>query len=537
VSRELIGAGPEAAPALVEALVSGPPAVRKSAAYLLGQHRRSTEAPPALGRAVVEDAEPKVRQNAAVSLGKIGAPETVGALAAALEREEVGWVRSSLILALGAVGGEAACAALQTVSPRDEREQEALRKALDRCLPRRQVVDWRREQPWKLGVLLEVPPGLEEISLAEAAERGFPAIASEGPGLLRCPPGLPPWELLPALRCVYGLLLEAGEGPPLAFDAPAEDARALAGLIAGSAALRAWRDWLTADEGVFRYRFSLDRPLRRDRLRSVLEVVREACLPLGLVDSPSNYDIELTVQTEAPATRLLIRPSFMKDTRFLYRQKDVGASIHPVVAACLARRVRSPRTAIVFDPTCGSGTLLIERALLDPKVRLIGQDISRTAVAAAKTNVKAARLAARIRILKGDATQLETWPRCDEVLANLPFGLRTRREEMDLAQLYSALLAHLAVRLRPAGRALLYTANRKTFEASLARYRNRFQVEEPIRVQAGGIWIHLWVLTPRHQAGDPSEDPHGHPRDRAGKPHAGRQLQSRLPPGSGDRRG
>jgi hypothetical protein len=69
---------------------------------------------------------------------------------------------------------------------------------------------------------------------------------------------------------------------------------------------------------------------------------------------------------------------------------------------------------------------------------------------------------------------------------------------MDLPQLYEAILAHLAARLRPAGRAVLYTANRKAFEASLAPHRDRFRVADPLRVQAGGVWIHLWALTPRH---------------------------------------
>jgi predicted RNA methylase len=497
VSQELIAAGPKAVPALVDVLTSGVPAVRKSAAYLLGMHRRSIDVVPALTRAVVEDSEPKVRQNAAVSLGKIAAPQAVGAVDAALQREEVSWVRASLILALGAIGGEEAHAALRALSPRDDREGEALRKALDRCLPHRQVVEWRREAPWHLDLLLEVPPGLEEVALPEAAERGFPTIRRGGPGLLRCPPDLPPWELLPSLRCIYGALIEAGQGPPLPLEAPPASAGWVAELISASAALRSWRDWLTTEEGVLRYRFSLDRPLRRDRLRDLLQVVREACLPLGLVDSPSNYDIELLAQADAEATRLFLRPSFVKDARFLYRQKDVGASIQPVVAAALARLVRSRGSKTVFDPTCGSATLLIERALLDPDVRVIGLDVSRTAIAAAKANVKAAGLASRVRLLKGDATQLEMWPRCDEVLANLPFGMRTRREEMDLAQLYGAILAHLAARLRPAGRAVLYTANRKTFEASLAPHRDRFQVADPLRVQAGGVWIHLWVLTAR----------------------------------------
>src|SRR5687767_11955327 len=67
-------AGRDALPELIRALTSGPPAARKGAAYLLRRHKTSAEAAAALGRAVAEDAEPKVRKNAAVSLGKIGLP-------------------------------------------------------------------------------------------------------------------------------------------------------------------------------------------------------------------------------------------------------------------------------------------------------------------------------------------------------------------------------------------------------------------------------------------------------------------------------
>jgi HEAT repeat protein len=143
VSRELIAAGRDAVPALTQALSSGAPRIRKAAAYLLGLSARTVEAVRALTRSVIEDPEPKVRQNAAMSLGKTGTPEEVSLLAQALEQEEVGWVRRSLILALGRIEGEAAHAVLGGVVPRDDAEREALRQALDRALPRRQTVTWR----------------------------------------------------------------------------------------------------------------------------------------------------------------------------------------------------------------------------------------------------------------------------------------------------------------------------------------------------------------------------------------------------------
>jgi len=291
--------------------------------------------------------------------------------------------------------------------------------------------------------------------------------------------------------------VEAGHGPSLRFDQPVEAAAGVAALISGSAELRHWRDWLEAEENLLRYRFSVESPpLRRDQIQGLLPAVREACLSFDLFDSPSNYDIELILRADAAGSSLSVRPSFMKDTRFLYRRKDVGASIHPVVAACLARVSRASANGTVFDPTCGSATLLIERALLDRHVRLIGQDISRTAVSAARTNTDAAGLANRIRIRRGDSTRLESWPPCDEVLANLPFGMRTQHGEMDLPALYRSILENLSVRLQPGGRAVLYTASRKAFETGLSPFLDRLHPEDRRRVWAGGLWVHVWTLRP-----------------------------------------
>ena len=494
--NQLAAAGPQAIPTLIDALFSAAPHVRKSAAFLLGTHRTAEEVVTALGRVVTDDPEPKVRKNAAVSLGRIGAPQAVDALVTALQQETVGWVRPSLILALGAIGGEAACAVLHGLTAANEAERDALHKAVDRCDPRSRAVDWRREAVRQPTLLLEVPVGLETVALDEAAERGIRPVTRVQPGLLRCPPGLPPWTILPALRCVYGQLIDAGHGPSLPVDRPGECAAAVAALVAGSSELIHSRDWLQSEDEVIKYRFALDHRVRRETLRATLEAVRVACRPIGLIDSPSNYDVELRVSTSAAGSSLLIRPSFAADTRFAYRQKDVGASINPVVAACLARLVRSSPEATVFDPTCGSGTLLVERALLDEHVHLVGLDISRTAVSAAKTNVKAAGLEGRVQILEGDATRME-WPACDEVIANLPFGMRTQRAEMDLGQLYGAVLAQLAARLRPGGRAVLYTTNRKLLESSLPRHKDRLRVDSQLRVLAGGLWSNVWILTAR----------------------------------------
>ncbi len=498
--NQLIAAGKEALPALLSALATASPRVRKSIAFVLSVHKSSPEVVAALSQAVVDDPEPKVRKNAAMSLGTIGAPEGIPALARALDRESIGWVRPSIVLALGAIGGAQAHTALSLVTPTTDDEREALRKALDRTSALRQAIGWRPGAE-QLSLLAEVPVGLERVALDEIAAHGL--LMHERtwnkwkPGLLRCPPRTTPADILPALRCVQHILIDAGRGAPLPYENPEACAAAIADLVRVSPAVRHVRDWLDAEGTQINYRVSLDRKnLRRETIRTTLELLREICLPLGLVDSPSRYDLEFIVRSDAEESLLLLKPSFMKDARFAYRQKDVGASINPVVAACLARLVRSSTTATVVDPTCGSATLLIERALLDPATRLRGIDVSRTAVAAARTNVRAAGLEGRIEIIHGDATQPEHYTACDEIIANLPFGVRTRETDAELVRLYETILSNVAGQLQPGGRALLYTAARKTFEAALARHRKRVRIERNLRVLSGGLWSNLWVLSP-----------------------------------------
>jgi 23S rRNA G2445 N2-methylase RlmL len=203
----------------------------------------------------------------------------------------------------------------------------------------------------------------------------------------------------------------------------------------------------------------------------------------------------LRVEADADATRIWLVPTFASDARFAYRVSDVGASINPVVGACLARLVRRGDDGVIVDPTCGSGTLLIERALLDLGPMLRGIDISPTAIRAATGNVITASLAARIAVRQGDGGDPAGWPdRCDEVLANLPFGMRT--EDRNLDGLYRRIVGNIARTLAPGGRALLYTAHAKTLIALLRR-TTRLKVTAERRVDSGGLQVGVWILERR----------------------------------------
>jgi 23S rRNA G2445 N2-methylase RlmL len=257
--------------------------------------------------------------------------------------------------------------------------------------------------------------------------------------------------------------------------------------------LRALDKWLCF-EGPVRYRLAVvgaEAPLRLPK--PILGAARAALGPMGLLDSPSRYDLELQIRLERGGASLTLRPCFEEDKRFDYRERDVGASINPVIGACLARLVFTGEGAAVRDPTCGSGTLLIERGLMDPAAGLVGVDISPTAVAASRHNATVVGMDDRIKLLKGDAGAARSWKPCDEVVANLPFGVRTRKKDTDLAALYSSVCRHLEANLSREGRAVLYTGAHRTLEQALRGARG-LRVRDKFRTRAGGLDVSIFVV-------------------------------------------
>ncbi|HEV7570455.1 MAG TPA: HEAT repeat domain-containing protein [Thermoanaerobaculia bacterium] len=418
--------------------------------------------------ASLKDESPQGRRTAAIELGKRGGAGAVAALRDAIACEELSWVRASMILALGKLGGDEARTVLAGIEARSEGEAEALRKARDRVSGPAVGFSWRGDAP----IFATVPVGLEDVAIAEAGSgatfvrRGTIALASRPRGL----------------RCIYDLRFLIAEGPAGAFAETVKNAQVR------------WRDWISSTSDVLPYRFSLENVrVAKQEFNELLRLARETFSPQGLVDSPSSYAAMLRIEADPDATRIWLVPTFEADSRFAYRVSDVGASINPVVGACLARMVRrGERSVVVVDPTCGSGTLLIERALLDAGTMLSGIDISPTAIRAATGNVIAAGLAARIAVREGDGGDAAAWPdRCDEVLANLPFGMRT--EDRNLDGLYRRIVGNIARTLNPGGRALLYTTHAKTVTALLRRTA-KLKVIEERRVESGGVKIGLWIV-------------------------------------------
>lgn len=96
-------------------------------------------------------------------------------------------------------------------------------------------------------------------------------------------------------------------------------------------------------------------------------------------------------------------------------------SLHPPVAAALARLARHPAGGLVADPFCGDGTIPVEIALADPSARVVAADLDRDRLGNATVN--AAQAGVLVRFVRADAGGPLLWSgQLDQVITNPPWN-------------------------------------------------------------------------------------------------------------------
>ncbi len=197
-------------------------------------------------------------------------------------------------------------------------------------------------------------------------------------------------------------------------------------------------------------------------------------------------------QTWDVLVRISPRPLATRD----WRVCNIEGSLQATVAHAMALLTRPEPGDVYLNLGCGSGTLLIERALVGPARRLIGCDVDRGALACAQENIAA--------YLKGEDGTFEVheWDmRClplpdgsvDAVTADLPFGNRVGSHEQNIT-LYPALLQEAARVARPGAHCVLLTAEVRLMERVLERARSFWVRDRMFRVNLGGLQPAIFVL-------------------------------------------
>lgn len=200
--------------------------------------------------------------------------------------------------------------------------------------------------------------------------------------------------------------------------------------------------------------------------------------------------------------RLTPRPSSVRPWRVCNRPGGLNAAV-----AAAMNELTGPRPDDAYlNLMCGSGTLLIERALRGPARRLVGFDVDGEAVACATQNAAAARVSARCEWLVGSVVDEELLRRMaaggpfDALTADAPWGDAVGAHAANRA-LYPRLLAGAAALAAPGARFALLSHEVKLVRAVVAA-QDAWRVGRELQVAHGGHNPLLLLLT-RTSAGAP----------------------------------
>ncbi|MGZ3494731.1 MAG: TRM11 family SAM-dependent methyltransferase [Thermodesulfobacteriota bacterium] len=404
---------------------------------------------------LLRDPSEKVRRYAMTALPKLGAgTREEGALLSLMRTTTVERERKFLGQALEKIGGKATldAAAIRGVLPQTEQKVKASVARRERPSAIRMeglLLDFTH-----LRIHLHCRMGLEEILRDEVkdyvARLGKFRILKVQSGLVAITP-VAAFSLadIYTLRCFATVGFFLGH---VRSSNPTEAVDALASAITSPVS----RTVLTAfTEGSIRYRLEfVSKGHQRGAVRLVTNRAYEMCPEI--LNDPRSAPWSMDLLPTCDGISVELRPKLTPDPRFTYRKDDIRAASHPPLAACMARLGGRGMHEIVWDPFCGSGLELIERALLGGVERIYGTDLSPDAISAcranfAAANVKAVPLELACCDFRGYAKLEGLGPKSVTlIITNPPMGKRVRVPS--LRGLIRDLFDVAAVVLKPGGR-------------------------------------------------------------------------------------
>jgi len=178
-----------------------------------------------------------------------------------------------------------------------------------------------------------------------------------------------------------------------------------------------------------------------------------------------------------------------------YKQDAGAGTLHPPMAAVLARLARPAPAGTVADPFCGDGTIAIETALSYPATRVLASDIDEVRLGHAERN--AARAGVSLTLRLADAARLP-WPHqsVDAVITNPPWNIAVDARGLLLRSL-DGFWQQMPRLLSPAGRLCLISDAQLDAPRQLRQLGYQFALATQVRL-AGRV-SHVLLCAPREQ--------------------------------------
>ncbi|CAM3531463.1 methyltransferase domain-containing protein [Deinococcus saxicola] len=204
--------------------------------------------------------------------------------------------------------------------------------------------------------------------------------------------------------------------------------------------------------------------------------------------------IRLRPEQDGPGWEVLARTTPKPLSARSWRTCNMHGGLNATLAYATHKLAGQRDVDRIFNPMCGSGTLLIERDLLGPCDALVGVDIEQSAVDCAKTNIEAA--GRNIEVARIDALHTGLAARSfDLIVADLPWGDAVGTHGGNAA-LYPAFLQEMHRLLSRQGRLAVITHEIRLFEGLLEGH-SQWNARELLQVASGGHNPKVYLLNRR----------------------------------------
>jgi 23S rRNA G2445 N2-methylase RlmL len=404
---------------------------------------------------LLHDPAEKIRRYAMAALPKIGAGACAEAELLSIRRTTTN-EREVKFLAqtLDKIGGTATLADLEEAGGFTIQSEQKIKASVARSQSP-SAVQFDRVLPVYAGLRLHLRGrlGLEGIVREEVDAQGKFRVVAVAPGLVAITP-LAPFSLadLFTLRCfgTAGFVLDLVKS--------ASEAGFIEAVAAAIASPLSRKVLETFTAGSIRYRLDfVAKGHQRAAVRRIADRAYQFCP--GILNDAREAPWAIDIHHAKQGDSVELRPRLSTDPRHTWRLDGVPAASHPPLAACMARLAGRFENEAVWDPFCGSGLELIERALLGGVGRVFGTDRSTVAIVIAGRNFAAAQIkAVEARFICcdfRDFARKENLPPggLTLIITNPPLGRRVRIA--DLRGLFDDLFATAASLLAPGGRLVL----------------------------------------------------------------------------------
>ncbi len=169
----------------------------------------------------------------------------------------------------------------------------------------------------------------------------------------------------------------------------------------------------------------------------------------------------------------------------------IDGALQATVAHVMAQLTRPAANDFCLNLGCGSGTLLIERAMLGPASWLVGCDVDARALECAARNVTSTKYP--IALQDWDATALPLPDgSVDVLMADLPFGVRVGSHRANEV-LYPAVLREATRVAKPGARFVLISAEVRLLQQAVTQAQI-WKIVESLRVDLGGLRPQILLL-------------------------------------------